>query len=115
MYKRQVQALYAWQSLQVGKWYKKKSEQKSDTSEQALHTPKALQGVQVVQPLQTAKSVTWWLNRLKKKRLPPVTNSSHIGQIDHDLPVDHLYPNLPLRDVVQDLYSTDPTQQTCPR
>ena len=31
-----------------------------------------------------------------------------IDQIDHDL--DHLDPNLPLGDVVQDLYCTDPTQ-----
>ena len=28
---------------------------------------------------------------------------------------DHLYPNLPLSYVVQDLYSTDLTQETCPR
>ena len=33
-------------------------------------------------------------------------------QIDHDL--DHLDINLPLWDVVQDLHSTDPTQETCP-
>ena len=35
-------------------------------------------------------------------------------QIDHDL--DNLHANLPLRysDVVQDLYSTDPTQETFP-
>ena len=26
---------------------------------------------------------------------------------------DHLYPKLPLWHVVQDLYSTDPTQETC--
>ena len=36
-----------------------------------------------------------------------------IDQIDHDL--DHLDPNLPLGDVVQDLYGTDPTQETCAR
>ena len=34
-----------------------------------------------------------------------------IDQVDHDL--DNLYPNLPLWVVVQDLYSTDPTQETC--
>ena len=32
------------------------------------------------------------------------------GQIDHDL--DHVDPSLPLRDGGQDLYSTDPTQET---
>ena len=32
-------------------------------------------------------------------------------QIDHDL--DHLHPNLRLRDVVQDLYSTGSTQEIC--
>ena len=42
-------------------------------------------------------------------------NLSHVGQIDqidHDLDhdLDHLDPNLPLRAVVQDLYSTDLTQ-----
>ena len=31
---------------------------------------------------------------------------------DHDL--DHLDPNRPLYDVVWDLCSTDPTQETCP-
>ena len=38
-----------------------------------------------------------------------------IDQIDHDL--DHLPvdTNLPSWDVMQELYSTDPTQQTCPR
>ena len=36
-----------------------------------------------------------------------------IRRTDHDL--DHLVPNMPLRDVVQDLYSTDPTQEACPR
>ena len=30
-------------------------------------------------------------------------------QIDHDL--DHVDPSLPLCDVVEDLYSTDPTQE----
>ena len=34
-------------------------------------------------------------------------------QIDHDL--DHLYPNLPLGLVVQDLYSTHSTLETRPR
>ena len=41
---------------------------------------------------------------------------SHVGQvdqIDHDL--DDLDTNLPLRDAVQDLCSTDPTQETCVR
>ena len=32
---------------------------------------------------------------------------------DHTL--DHVDPSLPLWDVVQDLYSTDPSQETCPR
>ena len=44
-------------------------------------------------------------------------------QIDHDLPrtdqtdhdLDHLDPNLPLSEVVQDMCSTNPTQETCPR
>ena len=36
-------------------------------------------------------------------------------RIDHDLPVDHVDPNLPLWDVVQDLRNTDPTQESCPR
>ena len=37
----------------------------------------------------------------------------HVGQTDHDL--DRLDPNLPFRDVVQNLYcGTDPTQETCP-
>ena len=36
-----------------------------------------------------------------------------MDMIDRDL--DHLDPNLPLLDVVQDPYSTDPTQETCPR
>ena len=49
---------------------------------------------------------------------------AHIGQIDHDLDQtdgsddnepDHLDPNLPLLDAVRDLYSTDPTQEICPR
>ena len=42
-------------------------------------------------------------------------NVSHVGQIDqidHDL--DHLDPNLPLWEVVQDLHSTDQTQETRP-
>ena len=34
-------------------------------------------------------------------------------QIDHDLDEDLLDPNLPLRDVVQDLYRTDPIQKAC--
>ena len=34
-------------------------------------------------------------------------------QMDHDL--DPIDPNLPLCDAVQDLYSTDPTQEPCPR
>ena len=35
-------------------------------------------------------------------------------QTDHDLDhIDHLVPHLPLREVVQDLHSTDPTQETC--
>ena len=34
---------------------------------------------------------------------------------DHDLLVDHLDPNLPLLDVVQDLCSTDPTPEICAR
>ena len=34
-------------------------------------------------------------------------------QTDPDL--DHPDPNLPLIDYVRDLYSTDPTQETCPR
>ena len=33
-----------------------------------------------------------------------------LDQTDHDL--DHLVPHLPLWDVVQDLYGTDPTQET---
>ena len=37
---------------------------------------------------------------------------AHLGQIDHDL--DHPDPNLPFRGAVQGLYSTDPTQETCP-
>ena len=36
------------------------------------------------------------------------TKVAHLGQIDRDL--DHLDPKQPLRDVVQDLYSTDQTQ-----
>ena len=36
-----------------------------------------------------------------------------IDQIDHDL--DNLDPILPLRGVVQHLYSTGPTQGRCPR
>ena len=36
-----------------------------------------------------------------------------IDQTDHDL--DHLSPHLPLWSYVQDLHSTDPTQETCPR
>ena len=36
-----------------------------------------------------------------------------IHQIDQDL--DHLDIHLPLWDVVRDLYTTDPTQETCPR
>ena len=36
-------------------------------------------------------------------------------QIDHDLQVDHLDPCLPLRDVVQYLYNTDASQETCLR
>ena len=42
-------------------------------------------------------------------------NLAHFGQtdqIDHDL--DHLDPNLPLLNVVQDLYRTDPTQESRP-
>ena len=38
-------------------------------------------------------------------------NISHVGLICHGL--DHLDPNLPLRDVAQDLHSTGPTQETC--
>ena len=41
---------------------------------------------------------------------------AHVGQtdqIDHDL--DHLYLNLPFWDALRDLYSTDPTQEACPR
>ena len=42
-------------------------------------------------------------------------NDTHVGQADDDL--DHLDPNLSLRDVVQDLHinsinGTDPTQET---
>ena len=33
-----------------------------------------------------------------------------LDQIDHDL--NHLVPNLPLRDVVRNLYNTDPPQET---
>ena len=39
--------------------------------------------------------------------------SRRTDHIDHDL--DHLYPNLPLWDVVQDLYSADPTPEACPK
>ena len=35
---------------------------------------------------------------------------AYLGQVDHDL--DDLVHHLPLREVVQDLYSTDPFQQT---
>ena len=42
--------------------------------------------------------------------------STHLGQIDQiDDDLDNLDPNLPLWDVVQDLHSTGPTQETCPR
>ena len=34
-------------------------------------------------------------------------DQDHLDQIDHDL--DHLVTRLPLREVVQDLHSTDPT------
>ena len=44
------------------------------------------------------------------------TNFSHAGQIDQIDQIDHdpghLDPNLPSRDVVQDLRRTDPTQET---
>ena len=42
-----------------------------------------------------------------------ILSNSHIGQtdqIDHDL--DHLGPNLTLWNVMQDLYSAGPTQET---
>ena len=32
-------------------------------------------------------------------------------QTDHDLDLDHLVPDLPLCEVVQDLRNTDPTQE----
>ena len=41
---------------------------------------------------------------------PTEISTPRTDQIDHD--VDHLAPHLPLREVVQDLYSTDPTQET---
>ena len=44
-----------------------------------------------------------------------VENSSHVGQIDHTDHLDHLAPNLPLWYVMKDLYTTDPTQEVCPR
>ena len=40
-------------------------------------------------------------------------NTRQTNQIDHDQ--DHPDPNLPFWGAVQDLYSTDPTQGTCPR
>ena len=42
-----------------------------------------------------------------RKCFTPRTDQT--DQTDHDL--DHLDPNLPLWDVVQDLYSTEPTQE----
>ena len=39
-----------------------------------------------------------------------ITHVGQIDQIDHDL--DHLDPNPPLLDAVQDLYSTNPAQET---
>ena len=44
--------------------------------------------------------------------LPDVCVKYFTRRTDHDL--DHLESNLPLREVVQDLYSTDPTQETRP-
>ena len=44
-----------------------------------------------------------------------VETVSHVGQIDQVDQIDNLDPNLPLWDVVQDLYGTDPTQETCAR
>ena len=47
------------------------------------------------------------------------SNTSYVGQmdqidqIDHD--IDHLHPNPPLSCVVHDPYSTDSTQETCPK
>ena len=52
-------------------------------------------------------SLLMYFNSSKKSHL------GQIDQIDHDL--DHLVPHLPLQEVVQDLYSTDPTQETRPR
>ena len=40
------------------------------------------------------------------------TSTRRADQIGHDL--DNLSPSLPLWDVAQDLYNTDPTQETCP-
>lgn len=41
----------------------------------------------------------------------PCCSDYFTPQIDHDF--DHVDPNLPLRDCVQDLYGTDPTQEMC--
>ena len=44
------------------------------------------------------------------------TNCPHVGQTDQiDDDTYHLDPTLPMWYVVQDLYSTDPTQGTFPR
>ena len=52
------------------------------------------------------------------------TNGSHVTQIDHDpdhldrtdqIDLGHLDLNLLLLDVAEDLCSTGPTQETCPR
>ena len=52
--------------------------------------------------------------------IPLLNRSTHLLTIipytrptDHDL--DNLYPSLPLWDVVRDLYSADPTKETCAR
>ena len=40
---------------------------------------------------------------------------AHVGQITIYFEVDDLEPNVPLWDIVLDLYSADPTKEICPR
>ena len=50
------------------------------------------------------------LGKRRYYRLYTFMYNCTLGQIGHDL--DNLDPHLPLQVVVQDLYSTDPTQET---
>ena len=62
------------------------------------------------------KTLSRWLKRPTDRPIDRDLTHSSLGQtdqIDHDL--DHLYLNVPLADVVQGMYSTGRTQETCPR